>query len=382
MKKKLVAAACAILMSTGSHAGLCPPFNEMVVIGKLGVIEAALKVAWTTLFKALSGNLLSYDKRELSAMRVATSQVATVAKAEINAAQALMAGKMAALGALEHTKQHLDVYQQFSVMTGQGVDPCAQLEAQVGLSEAGRRTNASIQRALMQAAAAPGRYSSPESYIDQMLKIRQGTFLTKDEEALGFGKASSAEVVTATGEKFPLAGADTNAAVLFADSNDARVSAAKDAYLNHIGGLPDLPIKKEDAALPAGKEYLVNKAQKDAVMSAALASIAAVAATNTPVDGKQSKTQAMRELVGQYFGKEASQRWKGWATQSSRGLLVDQLKIDAAALALKAEQYQDGQRQEVLLAAALLADVKTKYGNELESMRQNIDSIRAGSGVR
>lgn len=381
MKKKIVAAACAILMSTGSHAGLCPPFNEMAVIAKLGLVESALKVAWTTLFKALSGNLLSYDKRELSAMRVATSQVATVAKAEINAAQALMAGKMAALGALEHTKQQLDVYQQFSVLTGQGVDPCAQLEAQNGLNDAGRRTNASIQAVLMQAAAAPGRYSSPESYIEKMLKVRQG-FLTKDEEALGFGKAMSTEVTTATGEKFPLAGADTNAGVLFADSADSRVKAAKEAYINHIGGLPDLPIAKETASLPAGKEYLVVKAQKDAVMSAALSSMATVAATNTPMDGKQSKTQAMRELVGQYFGKEASQRWKGWATQSTRGLLVDQLKIDAASLALKAEQYQDGQRQEVLLAATLLADVKAKYGDELETMRKNIDTVRTGSGVR
>ena len=117
-------------------------------------------------------------------------------------------------------------------------------------------------------------------------------------------------------------------------------------------------------------------------MSAALSSMATVAATNTPMDGKQSKTQAMRELVGQYFGKEASQRWKGWATQSTRGLLVDQLKIDAASLALKAEQYQDGQRQEVLLAATLLADVKAKYGDELETMRKNIDTVRTGSGVR
>ena len=382
MKKKIVAAACAILMSTGSHAGLCPPFNEMAVIAKLGLIESALKVAWTTLFKALSGNLLSYDKRELSAMRVATSQVATVAKAEINAAQTLMAGKMAALGALEQTKQQLDVYQQFSVMTGQGVDPCAQLEAQIGLNDAGRRTNASIQAVLMQAAAAPGRYSSPENYIEKMLKVRQASFLTKDEEALGFGKAATTEVTTATGEKFPLAGADTNAGVLFADSADTRVKAAKEAYINHIGGLPDLPIAKETASLPAGKEYLVAKAQKDAVMSAALSSMATVAATNTPVDGKQSKTQAMRELVGQYFGKEASQRWKGWSTQSTRGLLVDQLKIDAASLALKAEQYQDGQRQEVLLAATLLADVKAKYGDELETMRRNIDTVRTGSGVR
>lgn len=88
---------------------------------------------------------------------------------------------MASPGALEHTKQQLDVYQQFSVLTGQGAN-LVQSEAQNGLNDAGRRTNASIQAVLMQAAAAPGRYSSPESYIEKMLKVRQG-FLTKDEEA-------------------------------------------------------------------------------------------------------------------------------------------------------------------------------------------------------
>lgn len=80
--------------------------------------------------------------------------------------------------------------------------------------------------------------------------------------------------------------ADTNAGVLFADSADSRVKAAKEAYINHTG-LPDLPIAKGNSPLPAGKEYLVVKAQKDAVMSAALSSMATVAATNYP-HGRQA----------------------------------------------------------------------------------------------
>lgn len=70
MKKKIVAAACAILMSTGSHAGLCPPFNEMAVIGKLGLVEGVRSESGLDyVVQGIVWKPCYDDKRELSAMR-------------------------------------------------------------------------------------------------------------------------------------------------------------------------------------------------------------------------------------------------------------------------------------------------------------------------
>lgn len=385
MRRELRISVLLLALSTAAlpaRALVCPPFNEMAVIAKMAAVEAALKAMWVTLFKALSGNLLSYDKRELSAMKVATSQVATAAKAEINAAQTLMKGKMAALGALEQTVQQMQVYRKYSAITGQGVDPCGQLAAQAGMVNATRRAEASVTDLVQRIASAPGRYSSAEGYLERLLRTRQTNFATKDDERLGFGKAASGEVITATGAKFAIAGADTNAGVLFADSSDPRIKLAKEAFLNNIGGVPDAPLTLEAASLPAGKQYLIQKAQKDAAMSAALNSLALIASENSPVNGQDSKSLAMRKLVGQYFGEDASTRWKGWAVQDSRGILADQLKIDAAALALRAEQYKAGQRQEMLLASALVSDVKKQYSPALEQMVQGLERERSRPGAR
>lgn len=108
---------------------------------------------------------MSWDQRELSAMRVATSQIATAAKAQINANLVLKQGEMAAIGSLETTKEQLRVYQEYSALTGQGVDPCLQLQAQAqaNFSNAGGRAANTAAATFAQAAAAPGRYGNTET---------------------------------------------------------------------------------------------------------------------------------------------------------------------------------------------------------------------------
>lgn len=387
MKMKSNVAAMSLMLVLGTaaapaHALYCPPFNETLVIGKMTVVEGALKALWKTLFDTLSKTLLSYDRQELSAMRVAASQMATSAKAEINAGQAVMSGRMAAIGSLAQTQLQLQVFQRFSPVSGQGVDPCAQLGAQNVFAQAGRSATNAVSSIVSQAAAAPGRYGGAENYMDRLLKMRQSLFATPEEEKLGLGRANNAVVTTTTGAKFALAGADTNAGVLFADVADPRVKAAKDAFINHMGGIPDAPIPKDIAMLPAGKDLLMRKNEKDAGMSAALSSLAMIAAQTTPDKQGPSRTQARREMVGQYFGNSASERWKGWTTQNERGLLVDQLKMDATQLALMQEQYEAGQREEVLLAATLLREAKQRFRPALDSAYQAIDLQRNRPGVR
>lgn len=384
IRKSTVAAVAlaGMLAVSPARAGVCPPFNVGLTVAHLAAVEVALKTLWHMLMKGLSQTLMSWDSRELAAMRVATSQIATAAKAQINANLVLKQGEMAAVASLETTKEQLKVYQEYSALTGQGVDPCLQLQAQANFANAGGRAANTAAATFAQAAAAPGRYGNTENYMNRMLQQRRDMFATEDEAKLGFGTAAKATVDTATGAKFALAGADTNAGVLFADSPDPRIKAAKEAYINHMGGAPDAAISKEVAQSPSGREYLVRKGAKDAAMSAALYSLAMVAAENSPNGSQDSKNQAMRKLVGQYYGNDAAARWKGWTSQSERGIMLDQMKIEASQLALKQEQYRSGQRLEVLLAAMLTSDAQGQFRPALDAAAAALDGERARPAVR
>lgn len=382
-KNKSMTAILGVALSTSASAGVCPPFAETIVIGAVAATETALKQLQEFLFKNLSTQMESFDKMQIAATKTLTSQVATAAKAQINANVALKQGEVTAMAHLESVKMQTKVFQDFSLQTGQGVDPCGQLAAQTNVTVASGQAAAMAADAISHVSAAPGRYGSPEGFYNKMFTQRRLMYATEDEAKLGFGVANNATVLLGNGTRFSLAGADTNAAVLFADSADPRIKAAKDAYLEHMAGAPDVPLTAELAALPAGKEYLALKGRKDATMSVALHSIAMVGAENTPnAEIGKSKMQALRDMVGQYYGREAKDRWQGWASQSQRGLMVDQVKIDAAMLAVEADSYQQSQRIEALLGSLLALEAQREYKGALNGAAQSIEGARARSNVR
>jgi hypothetical protein len=377
--------ATFLLVFSGSfsvNAATCPPFAEEIVISSVAATEAALKQLQEFLFKNLSSQMESFDKLQLAATKTLTSQVATAAKAQINANVALKQGEMTALAHLESVKRQREIFTNHSALTGQGSDPCGQLVAQSNVTLASGQAAAMAADSLSHVAAAPGRYGDPERFFNNMAAQRR-MYLTDDEAKLGFGKANTEAVTSANGARFSLAGADTNAGVLFVDSADPRIKAAKDAYLNHIAGAPDIPLTAEMANSPAGKEYLALKARKDATMSVALNSIAMVGAENTPnPEIGKSKIQALKDMVGKYYGKGAKDTWLDWTSQSQRGLMVDQLKIEAAILAVEVDQYQQSQRMEALLGSLLALEAQREYKPALNAAAQSIDSSKARPGVR
>lgn len=382
-KNKFAAVALGFMISASANAAVCPPFAETIVISAVTATELAIKAAQEFLFKNLSSQMEQFDKLQIAATKTLTAQVATAAKAQINANVALKQGEMTAIAHLDSVKQQVKVFQDFSPQTGQGVDPCGQLVAQTNVTLASGQAAAMAADSLSHVAAAPGRYGSAEGFNNKMFTQRRIMYATEDEAKLGFGVANGASVILTNGVKFPLAGADTNAAVLFADSADPRITAAKNAYLEHIAGAPDAPLTAEMASLPTGKEYLALKGRKDATMSVALNSLAMVSAENTP-NGEvgKSKMQALRDLVNQYYGRGAKERWQGWASQSQRGLMVDQLKIDAAQLAVDSEQYQQSLRVEALLGSLLALEAQREYKPALNAAAQSIDSAKTRPSVR
>lgn len=345
----------------------CPPYNDTFVIAQTMALEAAMKGLWTWLFNQLSSTLLGYDRKELGAIKVLTSQISTAARAEINAKQALVKGKMSALGLLTSSQEQLRIFQKYSVQTGQGVDPCGQLSAQTLVQISSGLSRQAARNWVRLAPSAPGRYGDPGGYYNTRMAIRVKNFATKDDEAMGFGKATTETVTLSNGVKFPLAGADANGQVLFADSSDERVALAKQQFINNLAGPPIAPLPASLAMTPAAREFQVKKNRRDAMMSAATYSLQQVAADNTPI-GKDgvSKMEALRRERDQYFGQAAAQRWAAWMTQDIRGLRLDSMRMDAASLAAKQQQYESGQRIELMLGL-LVADKGREMGQVMRS---------------
>lgn len=63
-------------------------------------------------------------QKKIAALRVMTSQIATAAKAHINARTSIAQGAMAAQGMLSTTVEQLNQFQAFSALTGQGAQVC------------------------------------------------------------------------------------------------------------------------------------------------------------------------------------------------------------------------------------------------------------------
>lgn len=363
-KLMIVLVLCVAAMVRPAHATSCPPFSEQIVLAGLSATEIALKLFQQAIMRALAMQMEQFTKLEISATKIVASQVATAAKAQINASVVLKQGEMAAIANLETTKRMAEVVADYSLATGQGTNPCEQLSAQNRLAIAGGQTAAIAETMLSGVDNGPGKYGNAESYVRRATDTRRKYFSTPDEQALGYGPAATAKIRGLDGREVSLAGADTNASILFIDSTDSRVTMAKSAFLNNIAGVPDLPITPDVASTPEGRRYMAEKQRKDALMSVAMNSLATVGAENSPnAELGMSEMEAMRRVVAMYYGssQEARKRWQGWSAQSQRGLMVDGLKIEAAQLQFLQKLYQQGQRVEALLGTQVALEAGREY---------------------
>lgn len=381
MRKTIIAATlgAAGFMPSAAFAYGCPPYNTAAQVAEETALETALKSLWDSLMNTLRQLMLSLDRQELAAMKVLSAQITTAAKAEIKAKQAVAEGKVSALAYLSSVQKQMDVFRKYSPQTGQGVDPCEQIKVQALVANAQKAANDLARSWIKNMAASPGRYGDPATFFRRQQEVR-AQYATAEDEKLGFGKANKEVVKLADGTPFPLAGADINGSVLFADTSDSRVIEAKKAFLNHLAGPPDPVVDRRFADFPAAREYALRKARKDALSSAALYSLSAVASENTPSNGMPSKMGSLRMVRDMYFGQNALDRWAAWATQDYRGLLIDRLKVESALLASKEEQYKSGQRLELLLGA-LVTHKASEEGERLRAMAANALSVRTDSPV-
>jgi len=350
------------MTSTVSYAFLCPPqYQETLVAPMFTSATTALNQAISAVDAALSAEMEMYSQRMTSAVAVLTKQKAITANQIADASKNAAQTTASALNVLAQTERVKEARFEYGGEFGQGYQPCvvysgrnliANRESQLGEE---RRV-----RMMSEIVAAPGRYVDPVAARTQLARDHRDNFCTPAQVASGMCAQPGA-----------MAGASLTAATLFEPMMEGDPAyRAKVAFVNNVAGLPDAPVPAQAAKSPAATAYALAKAQKDALVSPALASFKEVQLDYTGVNLTEGgsdiplATRLDRE-VKRYLGNtEEYTTWsKVMAGQNPRGLMVEMLKVKSLDLLLLEKQYRQYERMEANLATLVAGELRGKMGS-------------------
>ncbi|MEM8515183.1 hypothetical protein RCH14_004543 [Massilia sp. MP_M2] len=355
---------------TGSIAyAYCPPqYMNETVLPAFASATAALSGAITTVDASLSLQLEVYSQRMTSAVAILTKQKALAANQVSDANRRSAEATAMALNAMAQTERVKRARFEYGGEFGQGFKPCvvyagrslmANRDAQMGEE---RRV-----RMMSEVVAAPGRYVDTAQAQAFSAKEHRELFCTADQVKSG--------MCTKEGE---MAGASLNAATLFEPVMESdKLYRAKVAFVNNVVGLPDAPIPASAANSQAASAYALAKAEKDALMSPAIASLKEIQLEYTGMNSAHGGSDIpismrMQREVGRYLGNgpEYEQWSKTMAGQNSRGLMVEMLKVKALDLVLLERQYRQYERMEANLATLVAGQMRSQSSRAAQTADQ------------
>lgn len=371
-QRKIVIGVTIALTSTMAFTFYCPPqYQENFVEPMFQSSTQALNEAIQAVDAALSAELEMYSQRINSAVAVLTKQKAVAANqiADANRTAAQMTAQ--SMNVLAQTERVKQARFEYGGEFGQGYQPClvyagrnlmANREAVMGEE---RRT-----RMMSEVVAAPGKYLDPTQALSQMAKDHRDNFCTQDQVNAGMCSSVGA-----------MAGKSINVATLFEPVMESEpLYKAKVAFVNNVVPLPDAPVPQSAANTPAAAAYVLAKAQKDALMSPALASFKEIQIEYSGIDSSHSGSDIPMAVridreVKRYLGNTPEyEAWnKAMAGQNSRGLLVELLKVKALDLVLLERQYRQYERMEAMLATMVAGEMRK------QSERVNAAAMQATS---
>lgn len=347
------------MTSSVSYAVFCPPqYQETLVAPMFSSATTALNQAIRAVDVALSTQMQLYSERMNSAVAVLTKQKALAANQIAEASKNSAQSTASALNILAQTERVKEARFEYGGEFGQGYDPCvvyngrnlmANREAQLGEE---RRV-----RMMSEIVAAPGRYVDPIAARTTLAREHRDNFCTAAQAASGMCAQPGA-----------MAGASLTAATLFEPMMEGDPAyRAKVAFVNNVAGLPDAPVPAQAAKSPAASAYALAKAQKDALVSPALASFKEVQLDYTGVELTEGgsdiplATRLERE-VKRYLGN--TDEYTTWSQvmvgQNTRGLMVEMLKVKSLDLLLLEKQYRQYERMEANLATLVAGELRGK----------------------
>jgi hypothetical protein len=363
-------------LKDGAHkvavAGVCLLASAGIAWASCGGTEVLVSAAVTSMAATVSASVTAmatavvtqdqYNANSIvSAIRVMTKQKAVSSD---KASQAMIQGGTAqAVFASELADKEL-VDKMVLDFTSQGFDPCGQSTATKNMAAAENGVRSSVsKRVLSEVEGVGGRYASKLASLISREKQHNEMFCTQSEKDAG--------ICSSVGR---LPGGDTNAALLFNTDSSPDAVAARSALINTIVGLPDEPLPVEAQKTAEGQAYYLEKKKKDAFMAWAANSLKSIQAES---EGLKS---SLDERVGQYFGTPRAAQWAAsQATQSTRGVLVDLVKIQGITLKARERAIRENLRLETNFAAML--ELENQSTNGVATQRA-ASQITADSGYK
>lgn len=356
-QRKVAIGITIAFTSTVSFAYYCPPqYIESFVQPMFSSSTLALNQAIQAVDLALSTEMEMYSLRLNSAVAILTKQkaIATNQIADANRTSTQMTAQ--AMNVLSQTERVKEATFTYGGEFGQGYKPCAVYPGRTLMANRDAEMGEERRNRMMsEVVAAPGRYGDTTAAIQSLAKEHRDNFCTPDQVSSGMCASAGA-----------MAGASLNVSTLFEPVMESDPAyKAKIAFVNNVVGLPDAPVPHSAANTPAAASYVLAKAQKDALMSPALASLKEIQLDYTGINSSHTGSDIpmavrVNREVTRYLGNTAEyQAWsKVMVGQNSRGLLVEMLKVKALDLVLLEKQYRQYERMEANLATVVASEMR------------------------
>jgi len=354
MKKKALAVSM-LLMGAGAAWASCGGTEPLVTM-------AAASLASTVVGKlaAATSSLVSLDTQQtnafLSSLRIATEQV-QMSGDKTSASNLETAQSVAAFDKELSDKKLVDKV-MIDYMS-QGYQPCLQSTATTKMALAEQQAKASVPgRIAAEVDAGGGRYASVAATVKAREEQHKSLFCTQDEVTAGACSSLG---------KIP--GGDMNAALLYSSDTDTTTVAAKNAVINGILGLPDEVIPASAAGTPEAAAYVLAKKQKDAFLAWPTYSLKSIQADAEVFNGP------MNDRVSMFFGSPQATQWAAaQASQATRGILVDLVKMKGLSLKLSERQLNQSLRMEANVASLLELERSQMYDHSLNAAQSQMNT--------
>lgn len=200
--------------------------------------------------------------------------------------------------------------------------------------------------------ASSGSFGNPQKALEEMNLEHSANYCTPEQASSGFCDSVTDK-----------AGWNLMTSTLFTPTTtDSEVYDAQNSLINNMIGLPDSTVPQSLKGSPSATNYLIAKQRKDAIISPAIHSLKSIQAEfvgldSTHSDTKLSPMQAINSQIERYLGSgEEYMEWNRTLTSASEdGVMKELLKVNALELYLLARQYNQYEREELLVAGLVTA---------------------------
>jgi hypothetical protein len=375
--------ACVLAVISGASLVSYSPNIYAAWCGCMPTIDAEWQPTSKTLMKGVSAAIAATtealtSQQQFNLMRLQSVLKLITKQTGVNADKLgqTFVSDMQSLAAFEQSlrtsEAMLDTVLTYGPMS-QGTDPCRDQSTTDDINHALAGTAQTVPGLIQtEIAAAPGKLSNPAEFVSKTVTDITGKYCTPEMAQAGVCTAG------------PQAGQDIDATALFNSgvAQNSEVNTARKQMINYIYGAPDRMPDKAMANHPNMTAYLASKRTKDAFSSITQNSFKTIQEWNTTADdGSPGAMAALEKKVAIYNGGPEYLAWeRGINTMtSSRGLMLEWVKMRSAELQTKQLEYETLQRQE-MLTAALVALESKKLQNT--NSKNSVDTLTANARAK